>query len=338
MRTPDGTATPDAAISWPLAGPVSPCPPPESVSASLMSETAGLRSRMPLASYDRGSSSWKIPQLALQLTEEPIGLAPCVIWPHSGSMLAGSVYELPRPALPIGGTGSGASAGVPWTTPQAHDAAPGRAERIGRHGTKHGGRDLTDEVAATEWPTPIASDGDKGPVRYSRGNAGLALAVKEWPTPTAADSHGHAQTKENPTPGQTGGTTLMGAITSEWPTPTAQTYGTNQGGSAGRVGPVRPSLEAAAKQWSTPTATDGDGRGIWKNREASPHATQGGKPRLSEDLGSLLNPRWVEALMGWPIGFLGLPSEVAGPLLAALRKKPGSRRAPADASPVAPTS
>jgi hypothetical protein len=33
-----------------------------------------------------------------------------------------------------------------WPTPQAHDAAKGDPERVGRFGTKHGGRNLTDEV------------------------------------------------------------------------------------------------------------------------------------------------------------------------------------------------
>jgi hypothetical protein len=33
-----------------------------------------------------------------------------------------------------------------WPTPQAHDAAKGNPERVGRFGTKHGGRNLTDEV------------------------------------------------------------------------------------------------------------------------------------------------------------------------------------------------
>jgi hypothetical protein len=39
------------------------------------------------------------------------------------------------------------------------------------------------------------------------------------------------------------------------PTPTAQSYGTNQGGAAGRTGPARPSLETMARQalWPTPT-------------------------------------------------------------------------------------
>ena len=44
-----------------------------------------------------------------------------------------------------------------------------------------------------------------------------------------------------------------------YPTPTASTYGTNQGGSAGRTGPVRESLETWARQtWATPTAKDSD--------------------------------------------------------------------------------
>lgn len=42
-----------------------------------------------------------------------------------------------------------------------------------------------------------------------------------------------------------------------WPTPSAVSYGTNQGGAAGRVGPVRPSLETLAKSWPTPSAHDG---------------------------------------------------------------------------------
>ena len=37
-----------------------------------------------------------------------------------------------------------------WPTPQHHDAAPGQAKRVGRFGTKHGGRNLNDEAALAE--------------------------------------------------------------------------------------------------------------------------------------------------------------------------------------------
>src|SRR5690606_645422 len=33
----------------------------------------------------------------------------------------------------------------PWPTPQHHDAHQGQAKRVGRFGTKHGGRNLNDE-------------------------------------------------------------------------------------------------------------------------------------------------------------------------------------------------
>lgn len=55
-----------------------------------------------------------------------------------------------------------------------------------------------------------------------------------------------------------------GATTSasgpEYPTPSAQRYGSNQGGAAGRTGPVRPSLDTWAKDhWPTTTARDSIG-------------------------------------------------------------------------------
>jgi hypothetical protein len=52
--------------------------------------------------------------------------------------------------------------------------------------------------------------------------------TRMWPTMTRADASGHAQTKENPTPGQTGGTTLADAVRM-WPTPTTQ-YAANNAG------------------------------------------------------------------------------------------------------------
>ncbi len=73
-----------------------------------------------------------------------------------------------------------------------------------------------------------------------------------WPTATVTSG---AQTAENPYPNQPGGTTLPGAALKHWPTASAQTYGTNQGGSAGRVGPLRPSLDTLARGWNTPRAS-----------------------------------------------------------------------------------
>jgi hypothetical protein len=125
-----------------------------------------------------------------------------------------------------------------------------------------------------------------------------------------------------------------------WPTPSATPYGNNQGGAAGRVGKVRPSLDSLASMWPTPRASDGD--------KGGPNQTQKGKqalasvaywatptsrdwkdglnPSMMVPTNSLLgrqavrvtlpgqaktgrmspralNPRFVEWLMGWPLGW-----------------------------------
>jgi hypothetical protein len=41
-------------------------------------------------------------------------------------------------------------------TPMAHDSGQGNPARVGRYGTRHGGRNLNDESLA--WPTPISRD------------------------------------------------------------------------------------------------------------------------------------------------------------------------------------
>lgn len=76
------------------------------------------------------------------------------------------------------------------------------------------------------------------------------------------------------------------------PTPSATGYGTNQGGSAGRTGKVRPSLQQMASKnlWPSPTANRRSGlQSHGKNAILGP-----------------LNPMWVEWLMGWPLGWTDL--------------------------------
>jgi hypothetical protein len=75
-----------------------------------------------------------------------------------------------------------------------------------------------------------------------------------------------------------------------WPTPAAVSYGTNQGGGMGRVGPIRPSLETMARQNLWPTADRYSGLQSYGQNAI---------------LGSL-NPTWVEWLMGFPLGWTDL--------------------------------
>lgn len=69
------------------------------------------------------------------------------------------------------------------------------------------------------------------------------------------------------------------------PTPTANSYGTNQGGAAGRTGPVRPSLETMVRTLPSPQARD------WKG-DGGTIADRGGKgPPLNEAIQILPTPK-----------------------------------------------
>lgn len=95
-------------------------------------------------------------------------------------------WVLGRSARRTDGIGPGLSGDFP--TPQASDAVGGKGVRL----------------QATE--TGMMPDGSKATI-------GLRDKVlRSWPTATVADASGHSQTAENPTPGQTGGTTLVGAV------------------------------------------------------------------------------------------------------------------------------
>jgi len=83
------------------------------------------------------------------------------------------------------------------------------------------------------------------------------------------------------------------------PTPTATQYGNNQGGAAGRVGPVRHSLGSLAKKGILPTPSARDFKS-GKGRKENGHT-----PQLPEVMGGMLNPDFVQSyLMGFPDGWL----------------------------------
>ncbi len=89
------------------------------------------------------------------------------------------------------------------------------------------------------------------------------------------------------------------------PTPTAVSYGSNQGGAAGRTGKVRHSLASMARNnlWPTPrsamTGAATSGRLNDKERNLEKAVAQTG------DRGHL-NPQWIEWLMGYPEGWTEL--------------------------------
>jgi hypothetical protein len=103
------------------------------------------------------------------------------------------------------------------------------------------------------------------------------------------------------------------------PTPSATPYGSNQGGGAGRVGPVRHSLQSMASKgllppggmWRTPQTGEANGGG----QDMNERAAQGHSVYLRDQMKTVegsgqLNPTWVEWLMGFPSGWTDLGPSV----------------------------
>lgn len=178
--------------------------------------------------------------------------------------------------------------------------------------------------------------------RRVRRNAGSGCSF--WPTATTAN--GNEQTAAEPTPGQTGGTTLAGAA-AFWATPAARDWKSGDASAETLARNARPLNEQAA-HWPTPAARDGDPRraptnpnsAAWRNKVARGAVNAAGM--LSDDLSSSavawisslpdleapkdgaesspiaptsrrrLNPNFVDWLMGWPPGWSGCaPLETA---------------------------
>lgn len=159
-----------------------------------------------------------------------------------------------------------------WPTATAMDSRSSGAAGYQTE-TRHAGTTLTD-AAVRQWPTARATDGTKGgPNQHgSKGDLTLPSAAVQWPTPASRDHKGGADWSKRTRNGKprSDSSKTLPDLAEFWPTPAASTYGSNQGGSGGRVGPIRPSLQGLATK-------------------------QGGlKCRM------MLNPLFVEMLMGLP--------------------------------------
>jgi hypothetical protein len=115
-----------------------------------------------------------------------------------------------------------------------------------------------------------------------------------WPTPTVCGNYNRKGASA------TSGDGLATAV-KNWPTPTA-----SLGTKGGRVTPRKSReggtlIEAvSSRTFATPTARD------WRSGKASEATMERNSRPLSEQIGGLLNPTWVEWLMGWPIGWTDL--------------------------------
>ena len=185
----------DESMSSVRAFPVSQLPSPGSEKARAMTVGSGTQCSMLLSGSDPLSLCSKILLESSHWTNSEEFLH---VWNRLDTRFALSAFQLTPLGQSTGGNGSSllgtpstASAGpngqpsdlkntlgrmALWPTPQAHDAAKGNPERVGRFGTKHGGRNLTDEVMVPKLlPTPTVQDGEStcGPSQLNRNSVPL---------------------------------------------------------------------------------------------------------------------------------------------------------------------
>lgn len=148
---------------------------------------------------------------------------------------------------------------------------------------------------AKSWPTPMQSDALRGSGTYKRGNLTLTGEARLWPTPVAAEGPNRTQStvrtgREGQNPGAFAAQWMAPLLngTPVFPTPSATPYGTSQNeGSVPHERRTRgtPSMEHRVRHGALPS-------------HLLPTTSTGGGATSTSTL--VLNPRFVEALMGWP--------------------------------------
>jgi len=201
--------------------------------------------------------------------------------PRSGTMRNGVVSARPKSALRRNGNGFSS-----WPTQQAHDAqGPKTPAQIASARARGAGVRNLNETAAY-WPTPDDA------LKFSAGNRktdDLAQQAKLWPTTTTTDHKGSSM------PGQRRGQ-LSEAAEMRWPSPTSMDSVSS--GSA--------NYEKTLTHNPGTTLTD-----VAVRRSHSGHHVQ--TTPMNGDTSSTdgqtsrhrhqLNPRFVEHLQAWPLGW-----------------------------------
>jgi hypothetical protein len=235
-----------------------------------------------------------------------------------------------------------------WPTPQAHDAQGGKTPVQAletRERTGAGVSNLNEEIHL--WPTPSVPNGGRQPapgisatgvtLDGKKRQVELAHAVQKhqigqpmWATPRSGMSAGSNDVEWKPGQKPTkDGKPITTSLTDQvklteqmWPTIRAsdgENGGPNMRGSHGDF-----MLPSAVNHWMTPRSSEAAHSG----RVAANHGGQTGLAEQTKALATKtgkLNPRWVETLMGLPVGWT-MPS-CANPWTIALTNSDSSETA-----------
>lgn len=192
------------------------------------------------------------------------------------AVLSGHRLEVPTPS---GGTPSldtMARTGN-WPTPTSTP----EAKNMGANRTC-GPNSLADaaRLGPPKWPTPRAEDSESTGAHGNRIDT-LTSAVRTWPTPTSSDANG-AGSRNTASSSAHPGVSLTDAVRGD--------------GGRGRVSSSR-----TVRVFPTPAARDGKGPFSVGNESRRGGSDLPGA--IGETVGLKLNPRWVEWLMNFPIGW-----------------------------------
>lgn len=183
------------------------------------------------------------------------------------------------------------------------------SETLPRSGTLRNGTLLRRKT----WGRPIGGSG------YS-----------SWPTPAKSDTDAASSVR----PLQKAQVGLPNAV-KLWPTATARDHKSGKASEATHAKNARPLSEAVDK-WATPGAGSLNSlRG--KGQPPEVRKTAGHQVNLQDQVATapgMLNPRWVETLMGFPIGW----TQLDGPPLRESPSTSGNHPEPARAIEAAPAS
>ena len=235
----------------------------------------------------------------------------CLTFTNAGMMQNGRVSELRTSVRHILEKGYGSSViqaiqrrSLYWRTPDANMERGKRSYGNMKTRIKEGKPlNLNDQLNAISkglLPTPLANSW-KTPSIHGDGSLNLQTAIQMFPTPKASDSeHGGPNQRDS-----RGYYALPGAV-HHFPTPMKSDADKNS-----RFRKEHLPGAVMATTWGSPTANDA------KN---SLTRSQAGRGTLtahiveSEDpQGGQLNPDWVEALMGYPLGWTDIEKENVPP-------------------------
>lgn len=272
--------------------PVSPHQLPGNGEAQKTTGGYGRNAPVPFASFDQNSSSLKTSQGCLPWMEEDVSVKSCPTWPRAGLMQSGQCFPLPPL---VRGTGANASGLLPTPVVQDTDPRLRKAETYiqtstgnVRRMTSVGHRALKLAEVVRMFPTPNAND-FKGPNMKSPDSSsghGLHAYVKAFPTPTA--SMVTANDMEQARYSGNGG--KRPKYKDLYPTPIASDWKSGKSSEKTRQKNAQPLRERV-------------------NAEFLENQQSGDLPNTGSATGQppgILNPEFVEFLMGCPIGWTEL--------------------------------